>query len=268
MSRYQEAYTRVTGRPAPAAAATLDTLFDQIAAGKTLPPKAQQAVALGLTAHSLNDAKENPGLFDYYRWVLTHCFAAKQINELTAKLIGMAFTSANIFQTDLPQPITLNPWQIQAMLAFPLAAAKAVVIENNGVFALLHQHHPDWPLIVQSGNDFNPAYVQLLQRLEKRGVQFAYIGDLDSRGIQMADHFYTQLQQTPIENVTALQPPVVVARWVTLYGKPDTHRTRSLTIQHPIYQQELATIHLQGKFVEQEQLIDDYERMIPAWLAN
>ncbi|KRL12759.1 hypothetical protein [Schleiferilactobacillus perolens] len=94
----------------PIEANTLDVLFDQIAAGKTLPPRAQQAVALGFTAHGLNDAKENLALFDYYRWVLTNCFAADQFNELTAKFIGMAFTSANVFQTDLPQAITLNPW--------------------------------------------------------------------------------------------------------------------------------------------------------------
>jgi hypothetical protein len=228
MSRYQHAYTAATGRPVPVEANTLDALFDQIAAGKTLPPRAQQAVALGLTAHGLNDAKENPALFDYYRWVLTNCFAANQINELTAKLIGMAFISANIFQTDLPQPVTLNPWQISAMLDFPLSTSKAVVIENNGIFALLHQHHPNWPLIVQSGNDFNPAYVQLLQQLEKRGVQFTYIGDLDSRGIQMTDHFYTLLQQTPFEAVTALQNPQKVTRWVSLYGKKDAQHTRKL----------------------------------------
>ncbi|GAF41495.1 hypothetical protein FC83_GL000086 [Agrilactobacillus composti DSM 18527 = JCM 14202] len=268
MSPYQQAYRTNTGKPLPAQAATLEPLFAQIAAGEALPPRGQQAVTLGLTAHSLTDAKADPDLFEYYRWVITHCFAQKEINELTAKLIGMAFTSANIFQTDLPQPITLNPWQIDAMLTFPLATKQAVVIENNGVFALLHQRHPTWPLIVQSGNDFNPAYVQLIQNLEQRGVAFTYIGDLDSRGIQMADHFFTQLQRTPIDVVTALQRPVDVAKWVALMGKPDPKRTRALTVQNAIYQQELNVIQLSEKFVEQEQLLAIYEARIPQWLAE
>lgn len=268
MSDYQQQYQQATGRPLPLNAAQLDRLFTDIAAGKKLPPRAQQAVALGLTAHTLNDPREDPALFAYYHWVLTHCFAAGQLNELTAKLVGMAFTSANVFKTELPQPLTLNPWQAPAMAAYPLRNQRAVVIENNGVFVLLLQRHPQWPLILQGGNDFNPTYVDLLQQLEQRGVQFAYLGDLDSRGIQMAEHFYLLLQQTPITTVTALQPTATIIGWLAHYGKVDRKRTRALQVVTPQFQLALDAVTTLGKFVEQEQLIDEYERLIPRWLAE
>ncbi|ERL65947.1 DUF2399 domain-containing protein [Schleiferilactobacillus shenzhenensis] len=267
MSRYTDAYAAVGRHTPPANAAVLDPLFDQIAAGRQLPPRAQQAVALGLTAHALNDRTADPALFDYYRWVLTHCFPAGQLNELTARLIGMAFTAANIFQTDLPQPLTLNPWQVPAMLDYPLAADRAVVIENNGVFALLHQDHPDWPLILQSGNDFNATYVQLIQRLEGRGMQYAYLGDIDSAGIRMADTFAGLLQRTSAAAVAALQTPADVTRWLTFYGRQDSRRTKPLTVRYPVFREEMTAIATFGKFVEQEQLMGEYEARIGRWLT-
>lgn len=268
MTDYQQAYAQATGHPASANAAQLTPLFAAIASGQKLPPRAQQAVALGLTAHTLNDPQADPPLFAYYHWVLRHYFAGAPLNELSARLIGMAFTSANLFKTELPQPLTLNPWQAAAMQDHPLVNQRAVVIENNGVFVLLLQRHPDWPLIAQGGNDFNPTYVSLIQRLEQRGVQFAYSGDLDSRGIQMADHFYQLLQQTPIEVVAALQQPVDVASWLALYGKKDPQRTRQLQVTTPLYQTEMDSLQVFGKFVEQEQLLAEYERLIPQWLAT
>ncbi|MDN6595567.1 MAG: hypothetical protein L0K99_10245, partial [Lacticaseibacillus paracasei] len=90
MSSYIDAFEKATGQPAPPEAGKLDQLFNQIRQGKTLPPRGQQAVAMGLTAHTLNDAREDPALFAYYRWVMTHCFKSGQVNELTARLIGMA----------------------------------------------------------------------------------------------------------------------------------------------------------------------------------
>ncbi|WP_424320660.1 DUF2399 domain-containing protein [Lacticaseibacillus chiayiensis] len=266
MSRYSDAFESQTGQSAPEKAAQLDQLFDQIARGKALPPRGQQAVALGLTAHTLNDPREDPPLFAYYRWVMTHCFQSGQVNELTARLIGMAFTSANVFATDLPQPLTLNPWQLKAMLDFPLKHTQAVVIENNGVFALLHQEHPDWPLILQSGNDFNDVYVQLIQHLENRGMRYVYLGDLDSKGIQMADQFARLLKQNAPEDVAALQTPKDVRIWLADMGKRDARRTRQLNVITPVYQAEMTTIALFGKFIEQEQLMGIYEERIAAWL--
>ncbi len=185
----------------------------------------------------------------------TYCFKSGQVNELTARLIGMAFTSANIFDTDLPQPLTLNPWQLTSMLDFPLKSKQAVVIENNGVFALLHQEHPDWPLILQSGNDFNEVYVQLIQRLEARGMRYVYLGDLDSAGIQMADQFARLLKQTQAEEVAALQQPTDVRLWLADLGKIDARRTKQRKVVSPVYQAEMTTIALFGKFIEQEQLM-------------
>lgn len=270
MIDYLQAYCAQTGRPAPAQAARLTPLFQQIAAGTPLPPRGQQAVDLGLTAHSLNDPHENPPLYDYYRWVLAHYFSQQPLNELTAKLIGMAFTCANLFQTNLPQPLTLNPWQVDQLGTVPLATRQAIVIENNGIFIWLLKRHPTWPLINQAGNDFNQTYVQLLQRLEQRGLQLTYLGDLDSRGIQMADHLFQQLKKTPIQQFTALQTPTQVATWLAIAGKPDaTHqRTKRLAVQQLVFQAEMDSICLLQRFVEQEQLIDEYEQLIMAWLMQ
>jgi len=268
MQPYLKLYEQRTGKIAPVNASKLEPLFAKIAAGTPLPPRGQQAVDLGLTAHSLNDAQVDPELYQYYRWVLTNCFAGQPLNELSAKLIGMAFTCTNIFATDLPQPITLNPWQIEQMRDFPLRQERAIIIENNGVFALLAQRHPDWPLIDQAGNDFNAVYVQLIQRLEARGMMFTYLGDLDSRGIQIADHLFSQLKQTTITDFTRLQSPVQVLVWLNQYGKVDVQRTRHLTVNEPIFQKELNSIKLVGKYVEQEQLLGDYERLIADWLGK
>lgn len=268
MSDYVKKYEEDTGKKAPVLAHNLDLLFDKIKAGATLPPRGQQAVDAGLTAHALNDAKAMPELYRYYQWILKHCFAEIEIKELPAKLIGMAFTCANVFQTDLPQPMTLNPWQIDHMMTFPLKTKKVLVIENNGVFAWLWYLHPTWPLINQEGNDFNPAYVKLMQRLEQRGVQFSYLGDLDSKGIQMADHLLSQLAQTQVETLMDLQMPGQVVDWLNRYGKPNRQRTRQLTINNPVLKQEMQSINLFGKFVEQEQLISEYDVLISKWLLK
>jgi len=266
-SQYHKRYVAETGKLVPKDADRLDRLFDRIAAGETLPPRGQQAVEAGLTAHSLNDAQENPAVYDYYQWVLANCFTGNQVHEVTAKLIGMAFICANVFETDLPQPLTLNPWQIAAMKDFPLRHHRVVIVENNGVFAWLLRLHPEWPLIDQSGNDFNSAYVTLMKNLVQRGVQFTYLGDLDSRGIQIADHLLDELAIDPVE-FTAIQTPANVLKWLTLKGKTDPQRTRSLTVKAPVFQQELDSLTLVKKFVEQEQLIAEYEALIATWLIK
>lgn len=268
MSPYRKAYEASTGLIAPKEAEQLDDLFQRIVRGDRLPPRGQQAVDAGLTAHSLNDRRENPQLFDYYQWVLANVLTDCPVNELSAKLIGMAFTCMSIFKTDLPQPLTLNPWQIAAMQDYPLGTKQAVVIENNGVFVWLATLHPEWPLINQAGNDLNSAYIQLMQSLELRGVQLTYLGDLDSRGIQMADSLFRQLSQTSIETFTAIQSPANVSYWLTLKGKKDVKRTRRLEVKTPVLCEELDSIRLFGKFVEQEQLISNYERLIEEWLIK
>lgn len=267
MSDYQTAYTQATGRPAPVSAPQLDTLFAKIAAGEPLPPRGQQAVDAGLTAHSLLDPREAPASYAYYQWVVTHLFQPGEINELTARLIGMAFTSANIFVTDLPQPLTLNPWQVTRLADLRVRATQAVVIENNGVFALLHQLHPTWPMVVQGGNDFQPAYVRVMQHLVAGGLRVTYLGDLDSEGIRIADTLLGHLPVTAQADFLALQTPARVSAWVTNYGRSDAGRTGSREIHDATLQTELDTIRYQHRFVEQEQLIGDYEALIAAWLG-
>lgn len=267
MRDYQTAYTQATGRPAPASAPQLDALFAKIAAGAPLPPRGQQAVDAGLTAHALLDPTVAPESYAYYQWVVTHLFQPGEINELTARLIGMAFTSANIFETDLPQPLTLNPWQVTQLTDFHVQATQAVVIENNGVFALLHQLHPLWPLVVQGGNDFQPAYLQVLQQLVAGGLRVTYLGDLDSEGIRIADTLLGHLPAQARADFLALQTPARVSAWVTNYGNSDPRRTGPRDIHDPTLQTELDTIRYQHRFVEQEQLIGDYEALIAAWLV-
>ncbi|MFC6253231.1 DUF2399 domain-containing protein [Secundilactobacillus hailunensis] len=266
MVDYINMYEEQTKRKAPANAAALTPLFDQLAAGKVLPPLGQQAVDLGLTAHSLNNASEDPELFSYYQWIMRHCFEHEKIDQLSAKLIGMAFTCANVFQTDIPQPLTLNPWQVPEMLAYPLKNRQAVIVENNGIFVLLHQRNPEWPLINQSGNDFNSTYITVVQRLEARGVQLTYLGDLDSKGIQIADTLYRKLKHTSIETFTAIQSTMNVTKWLSLKGKTDAKRTENLTIQTPQLKDQLDAIQVFGRFVEQEQLVKEYETLIAQWL--
>jgi len=53
-----------------------------------------------------------------------------------------------------------------------------------------------------------------------------------------------------------------------LAGKSDTQRTCQLTVQNPVFQKEMNSINLLGKFVEQEQLIQTYEALISDWLKS
>lgn len=154
------------------------------------------------------------------------------------------------------------------MLDFPLKNKQAVVIENNGVFALLHQEHPNWPLILQSGNDFNDVYVRLIQRLEERGMRYAYLGDIDSAGIRMADRFASLLKQTPAEAVAALQTPRDVRLWLAELGKRNSVRSRALQVTSPVFQAEMVSVTMLGKFVEQEQLMPIYTQQIADWLKQ
>lgn len=266
MDRYLEKYQAVTGKILPAVAAKLAPLFDQMQAGQVVPPKGQQAVDLGFTAHTFNNRRENPAIYDYYQWVIAHVISTP-INELTAKLIGMAFTSANIIESNLPQPLTLNPWQIKQLETSLITAKQAVIVENNGIFIWLAHRHPDWPLINQSGNDFNESSVQMIQKIERAGVALTYLGDLDSTGIRIAAQLFAALKQTPVDQFMALQTPQRVVQWLSLYGKVGSGRTRSVKLRPQLFQEEANSIHVLGRFVEQEQLIEPYEQLIADWLA-
>jgi len=264
MSRYTEKYQAETGKDLPEGAEKLDALFDKISKNDALPPRGQQAVDLGFTAHTLNDSKENPPIYRYYQWVLKHMFADVPIHEMTSKLVGMSFVSSNIFETNLPQPITLNPWQIERMTDVSLTTDKAIIIENNGVFIWLYSRHPDWPLINQSGNDFNEAYNQLLIRLADNNLRMMYLGDLDSEGIRIADHLSTILDQ----DLFGIQTSERVFDWLIRFGKTDIHRTKKIDVSNKTMKAEMESIHTLHKFVEQEQLIAEYEILIEKWLSE
>lgn len=265
MSCYIDFFEKRTDKKVPKDAEKLDSLFDAISSDKALPPRGQQAVDLGFTAHALNDSSENPKIYNYYQWILKNFFKNKPINELGSQLIGMSFVSANIFETNLPQPITLNPWQIDKMHEFKLMTQKAVVIENNGVFIWLHKLHPKWPLINQSGNDFNESYNELLKDLvDEHGLKLTYLGDLDSNGIRIADHLFTVLNT----ELFSIQTPTRTFNWLIRFGKTDKKRTRKICIHNQVLSQEMESINTLGKFVEQEQLIAEYEILIDQWLKK
>ena len=266
LSRYIDEYETVTRKQAPKLANNLDGLFQKIESGIELPPRGQQAVDFGFTAHTLSDPTENPEIFNYYRWVTKNMLSEFPIRELSAQLIGTSFTTANIFHTDLPQPVTLNQWQIEKMQTINSMAKKAVILENNGVFIYLHELHPKWPLINQSGNDFNQANNQVMLMLKNQGVKMAYLGDLDSSGIQIADHL-SRLLGNPVE-LFDIQTPNRVIDWLIRFGKENTKRTKQVSIKHPLLIEEMNSIHTLEKFVEQEQLIQDYEKLIKEWIQN
>lgn len=262
MSRYTEMYENESGRELPENAEKLDTLFNKIASGIQLPPRGQQAVDMGFTAHTLSHSEGNPAIYQYYQWILNHFFDGKKINELSSQLIGMSFSSANIFQTNLPQPVTLNPWQIDLMTDIPLMNKKAVIIENNGVFIWLHILHPEWPLINQSGNDFNESYNKLLKYLSNNNLKMAYLGDLDSAGIRIADRVSKIVNQ----NLFLIQTPERVVDWLVRFGINDLNRTKRVSVDNQVLKEEMTSIHIFKMFVEQEQLISEYEPLIEEWL--
>lgn len=60
----------------------------------------------------------------------------------------------------------------------------------------------------------------------------------------------------------AIQTPQQVVEWLSLYGKISPSRTRAVTLEPAPFQDEANTIHVLERFVEQEQLIGDYEQLI------
>lgn len=265
---YVQEYERATGRRAPERAAALAPLFRKIKAGELLPPRGQQAVDCGFTAHTFTDKDMRPTVYKYYQWVLANPLMTYELRELTAPLMGSTATVWNVFVSDLPEPLTLNQWQLEGMRKLPLRTQKVVVLENNGVAVWLHHLHPEWPLLLQGGYNLNPTYTGLVQMLEQRGVEFAYLGDLDSEGIAIAAGFTEILhEQTPAE-VLQIQSPIQVITWIGNYGIAARKRTATQTFGESTLQFEADTISTRGEFVEQEQLIAEYERVIPEWLTK
>ena len=262
MSKYIEVYQRQTGKVLSGDAKLLDSIFKKIDTNQLLPPLGQQAVDLGLTAHTFNDSKVLLEIYHYYHWIINNYFADKTINELNANLIGNSFVSANIIGTDLPQPITLNSWQINQLETVKIINNKAVIVENNGVFIWLHQLHPNWPLINQSDNNFNRYYNLFLKKLVGQGLKVTYLGDLDSEGIKIANHLSSLIG----EHIFELQNSDQAFDWLVRYGKLDANRSKAVNVVNPILQREADSIHTLGRFVEQEQLIQEYEPIVEQWL--
>lgn len=267
MSKYGEDFLRMAKRPLPIHAEELDHWFDLMRRGSLLPPRSIQAVYSGLVGHALSDPRVDPEHYYYYTWMVDYLASQDVIvNELSAQLIGMAFVSTGVLKTDLPEPLTLNPWQVDDLMEWPLVSKKAVIIENNGVFIWLHHLHPQWPLIDQGGNDFQPAYLKLLSRFVRRGLQVTYLGDLDATGIRMADTLRQALPECPA--FLAIQSPKRLMGWLSMYGKDDVIRTQEQKVQNSELRKEMNSIVLLGKFVEQEQLLEEYEQLIEAWLLK
>lgn len=264
MSKYLKTYQEKTGKILKPQAIKLDKLFDHIEKRMPLPARGQQAVNLGFTAHTLNDSSENPEIYKYYHWVINYFFKDKPINELSSNLIGTSIVTANLIETNLPQPITLNPWQMRSPELFKINSKKVIIIENNGVFIWLYKLHPDWPLINQSGNDFNKTYNDFLRMLTSKNIEMTYLGDLDSEGMRIADHLSSILHT----NLFSIQTPERVLDWLVRYGKGDSGRTTKLPITNKVLLKEMESISALEKFVEQEQLISDYEQYIPEWLKK
>ena len=268
ISKFVDAYEKETGNVLPNSATKLDGLFNQIENNENLPPRGQQSVDAGFTAHTLVDPTENRVIYQYYQWIINQYLFSHPVRELTAKPIGTSFVSANLFKSNLPQPLTLNPWQTDELESISLMSKRAVIIENNGVFILLHKKHPDWPLINQSGNDFNPSYNKVLKYLSAQNIKMTYLGDLDSEGIRIADHLSGILDSSTSNELFEIQSPSQVVEWLVLFGKENSKRTKNVIIKDKLLKQELESITSFNKFVEQEQLISEYEKLIVEWLKK
>ena len=99
-------------------------------------------------------------------------------------------------------------------------------------------------------------------------MHYAYLGDIDSAGIRMADRFASLLKQTSAEAVAALQTPRDVRLWLAELGKRNSARSRALQVTSPVFQAEMVSVTMLGKFVEQEQLMPIYTQRIADWLKQ
>lgn len=90
--------------------------------------------------------------------------------------------------------------------------------------------------------------------------------DLTSTGIWIAAQFFSILKHTTAEQLLAIQTPQQVVEWLSLYGKISPSRTRAVPLEPVTFQDEANTFHVLERFVEQEQLIGDYEQLIGNWL--
>lgn len=77
-------------------------------------------------------------------------------------------------------------------------------------------------------------------------------------GLQIADRVQGILPMVAAKNLFALQLPQQVFAWLVQYGKVAVKRTQNLSVATPLLQEEMASLHTVGRFVEQEQLIGPY----------
>ncbi|MCI2033411.1 MAG: hypothetical protein LKJ69_08400 [Lactobacillus sp.] len=97
-------------------------------------------------------------------------------------------------------------------------------------------------------------------------MQLTYLGDLDAAGIRMADTLKQALPTSP--QFLALQTPKRVLQWLIESGKVDALRTRRQPVRDPALAREMDSVVTQARFVEQEQLLAQYEALIAAWLRR
>lgn len=86
-----------------------------------------------------------------------------------------------------------------------------------------------------------------------------YLGDIDSSGIPNVDRL-SQLLRNPVE-LLDIQTPNRVNDWLVRFDKESVKRTKELKVKNPLLIEEMDSIHTFGKFVEQEQLIQEYEEI-------
>lgn len=101
-------------------------------------------------------------------------------------------------------------------------------------------------------------------------MQLAYLGDLDTTGIEMADRVTAYLGAQHATALTAIQTPGQVAQWLAGYGKAAKENQVRITnkLHHQVWKEEAYLLAVNQQFVEQEQLIDSYEKLIPEWLGK
>jgi hypothetical protein len=61
-----------------------------------------------------------------------------------------------------------------------------------------------------------------------------------------------------------IQSPQQVMASLSQFGKEDVSRMREQTVQDPELRIEMSSVDLQVQFVEQEQLLGEYQRLIAA----
>lgn len=265
MTEYQQRYTERTKQPAPKNASMLEPLFTKIQSVQPLATLMMETARCQLPAHTLIDDKTASAraLRAYYQNIIKFEFN-DTVNFRQLNLITGTITTANIIQTNLPQPVTLNSQQTQSDFNHLIESdlATVYIIENANVFLELMLALPDISFICGNGNNSNQALIQLLQILENRLISLHYLGDLDTDGIQIAETLFQKLNKTDISTFLSIQTMANVNRCVINGKFHSKKRTRQNRFQLAAFQHQADRIHTSGIYVEQEELFDDYCRLI------